>query len=116
MSNRVKPHSTNYDRILGAEGGQIGGGVLAAAAPPPLAIQPPWTSRGLGAFPSIVVRIGVVERLQKRYSNPNNAVRSSPTKTAPPHDVVIQSLLRGVGYDESASQRASRFHLATTCH
>jgi len=76
MSHRVKPHSTNYDRILGAEGGQIGGGVLAAAAPPPLAFRPPWTSRGLGAFPSIVVRIGVVERLQKRYSNPSNAVSS----------------------------------------
>ncbi len=43
MFNRVKPCSANNDCILGEEGGQIGRGILAAVAPPPLAFRPPWT-------------------------------------------------------------------------
>ncbi len=55
QQGRVKPYSANNIRILGAEGGKIGGNVLASTSPLPLVFPPHWTLHSLGAFPSIVV-------------------------------------------------------------
>jgi len=98
--------SANNDGILGAEGGQIGGGgassagaptsldfvlpfalLLAASAP---SLQSFFESASLNAFVS--VRSWGSPR--KRYSNPSSAVSSL---------ACFSFGIRGVGYDKSAS-------------